>query len=131
MIDARSLCMTRNANYERVLTVLGKYLSERYSHSCGCVRCVSDIAAIALNTLPPHYYVEAGNGEIAGSPWVMVEHAVAEAIERVMESPRHKAPEPGRRTVRAVEAHAGHSGPQGASGNEITELVEFFRPCRT
>jgi competence protein ComFB len=91
MLDASSRCMTRNANYDRVMNVVGAFLSGRYSHSCGCFRCVSDIAAIALNVLPPHYYVEAENSGIAGSPWVMVENAVVEAIERVMENPRHEA----------------------------------------
>lgn len=89
MIDASARCMAKNANYDRVMSVIGTFLAGRYVHSCGCFRCVSDIAAIALNMLPPHYYVEAESGNSAGSPWIMVEQAVIEAMERVRENPRH------------------------------------------
>ena len=51
-------CNVRNANYERVVAVMDKFLKERYRNVCSCPRCVNDIAAIALNYLPPHYYVE-------------------------------------------------------------------------
>lgn len=82
-------CTVINANYERVLSVMDRFLSERYDTACTCPRCMSDIAAIALNYLPPHYIVEGNNGKEYGSPWVMVETAVSEAIDRVMENPNH------------------------------------------
>ena len=83
-------CSVINANYSRVLAVMEKLLTERYRHACGCSRCMSDIAAIALNYLPPHYFVEHGCcGDDHGSPWVMVETAVTEAIDRVLEQPHH------------------------------------------
>ncbi len=83
-------CNVRNANYERVVAVMDKLLKERYRNVCGCQRCIDDIAAIALNYLPPHYYVEVNNDEKEiGSPWVMIETAVVEAIDRVLESPNH------------------------------------------
>lgn len=88
-------CNVKNANLERVLAVMDKYLRERYTHACTCPRCVSDIAAIALNYLPPHYYVEMEKDKELGSPWVMVETAVVEAIDRVIENPNH--PPVGRR----------------------------------
>jgi len=50
---------------------------------------MNDTAALALNFLSPHYYVDADQNRALGSPWIMVENAVAEAIERVMENPRH------------------------------------------
>jgi hypothetical protein len=50
---------------------------------------MSDIAAMALNYLPPHYIVDPNDGKEAGSPWVMIETAVTEAIDRVMENPNH------------------------------------------
>ena len=50
---------------------------------------MNDIAAIALNYLPPHYYVEKEENKEIGSPWVMVETAVVEAIDRVIEKPNH------------------------------------------
>jgi len=85
-------CNVKNANYERVVSIMDKYLKdkERFINVCACPRCVSDIAAIALNYLPPHYYVDVEPGNDVGSPWVMVETAVVEAIDRVMENPNHK-----------------------------------------
>ncbi len=84
-------CNVRNANYERVVAVMDRFLKERYTHVCSCSRCVNDIAAIALNFLPPHYYVEKTDNHEVGSPWVMVETAVVEAIGRVVENPNHHA----------------------------------------
>lgn len=83
-------CKVKNANYERVVAVMGRFLNERYKNVCSCPRCVNDIAAIALNYLPPHYYVDTVEDKEVGSPWVMVETAVVEAIDRVNESPNHQ-----------------------------------------
>jgi hypothetical protein len=55
---------------------------------------MSDIAAIALNYLPPHYTVNPNYGKENGSPWIMVETAVTEAIDRVMENPNHSRLQP-------------------------------------
>lgn len=82
-------CNVRNANYARVLAVLEKFLKEPGRRLCSCPRCLNDVAAIALNYLPPHYYADSQRGEEIGSPWVMVETAVVEAIDRVMEKPKH------------------------------------------
>jgi len=79
-----------NANHDRVTAVVDKFLVDRYRNVCTCPRCMSDIVAIALNYLPPHYIVEYEEGKEFGSPWVMVETAVAEAIDRVMENPNHQ-----------------------------------------
>lgn len=88
-MDSVDLNVT-NANYERVIAVMDKFLVERHKDLCACPRCLSDIAAIALNYLPPHYIVETEAGNEHGSPWVMVETAVNEAIDRVMEHPNHR-----------------------------------------
>ena len=83
-------CVVTNANYDRVLSVMDKLLTNRYKDLCCCPRCLSDVAAIALNYLPPHYIVDQTHGrDEHGSPWVMVETAVTEAIDRVMENPNH------------------------------------------
>lgn len=93
-------CQVFNANYVRVLAMMDKLLTDRYQQVCGCSRCMSDIAAIALNYLPPHYCVEHGScGDDHGSPWVMVESAVCEAIDRVLEKPHHSALQSGQGTV--------------------------------
>jgi len=81
-------CNVKNANYERVVSVMEKVMKERFNAICSCPRCINDIAAIALNYLPPHYFVDHESKEI-GSPWVMVETAVVEAIDRVSENPNH------------------------------------------
>lgn len=101
-------CSVTNANYERVLAVMDKFLAERYKDACACSRCMSDIAAIALNYLPPHYIVDTKDGREIGSPWVMVETAVTEAIDRVMENPNHPRPHPP-----VDRAEAKHSGTFG------------------
>jgi len=66
-----------------------KFLHERDQNVCCCPRCMSDIAAIALNYLPPHYVADSERGKEFGSPWVMVETAVSEAIDRVKDNPNH------------------------------------------
>jgi len=82
-------CSVRNANYDKVVAIVDKFLKERYGDICSCPRCFSDMAAIALNYLPPHYYVDLNEKKDIGSPWVMVETAVIEAIDRVAENPNH------------------------------------------
>ena len=83
-------CSVKNANYERVLSVMERLLQDSNNSVCYCPRCLNDIAAIALNYLPPHYFVQIDMSKTVGSPWVMVETAVAEAIERVVENPKHE-----------------------------------------
>ena len=78
-----------NANHDRVSAVVDKFLADRYRNVCTCPRCMSDVVALALNYLPPHYIVEHEEGKEFGSPWVMVETAVSEAMDRVMENPNH------------------------------------------
>lgn len=80
-----------NANQEKVLFALDRLLrDERSGGSCGCAKCISDAAALALNCLPPHYFVDPGRGGEIGSPVVMVESAVKEALEIVKKNPRHQ-----------------------------------------
>jgi competence protein ComFB len=79
-----------NANYEKVFYYIEKMLSESDRY-CSCARCRVDVAALALNTLPPHYFVDpkhAGNTDM-GSPWILIEMAVREAMERVQANPHH------------------------------------------
>jgi competence protein ComFB len=82
-------CNVINANYERVLIVMDRFLTDKSRVICSCPRCTSDIAAIALNYLPPHYIVKGNKGKDCGSPWIMIETAVTEAIDRVIEKPNH------------------------------------------
>src|SRR5512141_427374 len=79
-----------NANHDKVMFYIDKTLSET-SRYCTCHRCRLDAAAMALNTLPPHYYVSAPNNNPRelGSPWILIEVAVREAMDAVRVSPRH------------------------------------------
>jgi len=79
-----------NANYDKVLYYLDKMLSESDKY-CRCNRCRMDVIALALNTLPPHYFVDPthAHGLDLGSPWVLIEMAVREAVERVLSHPNH------------------------------------------
>jgi len=79
-----------NANHDKVMFYIDKTLSET-SRYCPCQRCRLDAAAMALNTLPPHYYVSAPNSNARelGSPWILIEVAVREAMDAVRISPRH------------------------------------------
>ncbi|MEK6743241.1 MAG: late competence development ComFB family protein [Nitrospirota bacterium] len=83
-------CAIVNANHEKVLSVLDGILQDDRYAFCRCDKCLNDIAALALNYLPPHYYVDAGSGGDIGSPSVMVEHAVLEAMDLVGKNPRHQ-----------------------------------------
>jgi hypothetical protein len=78
-----------NANQELVFEVLDRLIKERYPQACSCTLCMNDSAALALNSLAPHYYVS-GLYKATGSPVIMVEAAVAQAIEKIQENPRHE-----------------------------------------
>ena len=90
MPENSSEFIIKNANHERVLSAIDKLIHERHHRVCSCDRCVSDVVALALNILPPHYYVDSDQSKAFASPWVMIESAVAEAIERIKENPRHE-----------------------------------------
>ncbi len=88
--DETRECAIANANYQKVLTVLDRCLRDDRCAVCRCEKCISDMTALALNFLPPHYYVDAGRGGDIGSPSVMVESAVIEAMKTVVKNPRHE-----------------------------------------
>lgn len=79
-----------NANYDKVLYYIDKMLSENDRY-CRCPHCRMDAAALALNTLPPHYFVDGGYRENKdlGSPWLLIEVAAREAMEKIFYSPNH------------------------------------------
>lgn len=79
-----------NANNAKVFYFIDKILSENAGY-CKCHRCRLDIAALALNTLPPHYFIEPGRAKAydLGSPWVLIEMAVVDAMEKVNMFPHH------------------------------------------
>ncbi|MCL6612662.1 MAG: late competence development ComFB family protein [Peptococcaceae bacterium] len=73
---------------------LNKMLSQR--DICKCERCRLDIAAVALNNLPPNYVVST-EGEVLRSVnpqlKVDVQRQLEEAVARVAAHPHHKRSE--------------------------------------
>ena len=94
-MDGKRDARIENANYGKVLYFIDKVLSET-DRFCPCQQCRLDAAALALNTLPPHYSVKPdvpGRAEELGSPWILIEMAVRESLERVALFPHHKPEE--------------------------------------
>lgn len=62
---------------------------------CKCKRCQLDVAAIALNNLPPRYVVTSEGATYAKADFLEIQKyvdvigAIAKAIKLVKESPRH------------------------------------------
>jgi competence protein ComFB len=79
-----------NANYVKVTYFIDKIQSENPGY-CKCHRCRLDVAALALNTLPPHYFINPSHSrsQDLGSPWILIEMAVLEAMEKVSKFPHH------------------------------------------
>lgn len=61
-------CTVKNANYRKVIAVLEKFMQDDRYEFCHCERCTCEIAALSLNYLPPHYYVDPGRDDGIGSP---------------------------------------------------------------
>jgi competence protein ComFB len=78
-----------------VVDVIGDFL-ERWE-MCDCADCAIDVAALALNSLPPKYWV-LGGFDVFGSPEAfrndpenrrMAEQAVIKALRLVEQNPHH------------------------------------------
>ena len=80
-----------NANLAKVMYYIDKIVSESGRY-CDCRGCLQEAAAHALNILPPHYYPggEETDRRDKGSPWVLIEHAVREALDTVGKNHRHR-----------------------------------------
>ena len=87
------IAKVENANFQKVQYYIEKVLSESQDY-CACHRCRLDVLALALNTLPPHYYVSPTHApdRDMGSPWILIEMAVKEAFRRVGLTPHHHHP---------------------------------------
>ena len=83
LLQVERLFSLTNANVGRVLTVVDRYRSDCVFACPSSEKCKGSIIAAALNTLPTHYYVDESRQRAVGSPWVLVESAVAEALETV------------------------------------------------
>lgn len=81
---------------EPIVFAVVQGMSEKNAAQCLCDRCRLDIAALALNSLPPKYVAtELGevvtNVDLASSQWQAdVMMAVYKAMDVVKKNPRHK-----------------------------------------
>jgi len=69
----------------------------KLSNMCTCDRCRTDVAALALNKLPPRYVATDSGSAIARYEWmstfqlqIMVTAEIQQAIEMVLKKPRHE-----------------------------------------
>ncbi|MBI5179978.1 MAG: late competence development ComFB family protein [Nitrospirae bacterium] len=94
-MSAQSAMKLENANYERVILAIERLIAANKKY-CQCMRCRLDVTAIALNGLPPKYFISPSSMEIEelASPILMVEASVLYALERVSGLPHHERPEP-------------------------------------
>ena len=83
----------KNINEEAVGMLLDQVIAE--VEGCNCQRCRLDASALALNDLPPRYWVT-GFGELMESVscyeaqnHLDIYHAVLRAVLRVKANPRH------------------------------------------
>ncbi len=95
---AESAMRHEHANYERVALVMEHLLIE-YPQLCRCARCRMDLMNIAINNLPPRYFITPpplSIEELAYS-WFTVEAAVRKALNRLFLHPHHKKTIPSER----------------------------------
>ncbi len=89
-MNGETAARVENANLDKVLCLIDKVLSES-DNFCRCSRCRLDAAALALNTLPPHYFVtpDGNQDKEFGSPWILIEMAVHQSMNKVFLFPHH------------------------------------------
>lgn len=81
---------------EEVLHIINEIIEKDSSLFCVCEKCKLDIAAIALNSLPPQYtvtesgYLYAKAENLTSQFNVSVLTAISKAIEIVSSNPKHK-----------------------------------------
>ncbi len=83
----------KNMMEEAVLQVIDETLDKK--HTCDCAQCRMDIAALALNKLPPRYVVTSKGASYGKTDllelqkYIDVVGAITQAIRLVKEHPRH------------------------------------------
>jgi competence protein ComFB len=89
-----TLLKVENRWQKLVEDVVERFLAEG-SFSCSCSKCRTDVAAIALNSLPPDYVPVEYAGELAASGedllgrLIQAEEAALKALELVNKAPHH------------------------------------------
>ncbi len=83
----------KNLMEDAVLQILDETLDKK--NTCSCEQCRMDIAAIALNKLPPRYVVTSKGASYGRTDllelqkYIDVVGAITQAIRLVKEHPRH------------------------------------------
>jgi hypothetical protein len=93
LLDITQRYSLSDANVGRVMTVAEHYLRDCASPCSSGEACRTAVVVTALNSLPTHYYVDAFRQDTAGSPWVLVEQAVADAVEQTCCRPDSRQPD--------------------------------------
>ncbi len=87
------MAVLHNLMEETVLQAVNELMGKQ--NICQCEQCRLDVAAIALNNLPPRYVVTPGGAShsradlLEVQKYVDVMGAIAKAIRLVKEHPRH------------------------------------------
>ena len=81
----------RNVNEKRVWQMLSDYLENNDTEGmCLCGICLTDIAAITLNSIPPHYQTEEHLSVAQEKlPDIEIYRQLKRAIDMVMARPHH------------------------------------------
>lgn len=89
--------MYKLKNYtEDLVSNIMQSILDNYDDICKCEKCILDMKALALNSLPPHYVVTE-EGEIFSKielalnnqEMINVTRSLTEAIEKVSKNPKH------------------------------------------
>ncbi len=94
--DTYNIDSLKNKNEEAVLNMLEEMILEDPKMFCICPICVLDVAALALNMLPPRYHVSPFAGQRFQNEadrakyYENVRKAIFEAVKRVKKYPHHK-----------------------------------------
>jgi len=90
--------MHRLKNYnEKIIDYLIDKIFDEYNDICKCEKCILDVKAIALNSMPPKYVVTNKgelytklNIEFNNQQIIDATKAITQAIELVMCNPQHE-----------------------------------------
>lgn len=89
--------MYKLKNYtEDLISNMMKSVLDNYNDICKCEKCILDMKAIALNSLPPHYVVTE-EGEmfskieltLNNQAVINITKALTEAVEKASKNPKH------------------------------------------
>ncbi|MEF3255581.1 MAG: late competence development ComFB family protein [Deferribacterales bacterium] len=89
-INQYDIDQLKNVNEQRVWDLLAEYI-EKDNDLCTCSICILDIAAIVLNSIPPHYqtFEESLDKAKAKVSDELIIEKIKLAVEKVKRYPHH------------------------------------------